>query len=104
MDKIGITEVREILSEVIKEYEGLYKIGMQTPDDKFVKMNLRTDFGLDSLDIEDMFDKLYDLYGISVDMYNPLTEFAFRREQTVENFIDMVNTLNMVNYNLSQKA
>lgn len=104
MDKIGITEVRVILSEVIKEYEGLYKIGMQTPDDKFVKMNLRTDFGLDSLDIEDMFDKLYDLYGISVDMYNPLTEFAFRREQTVENFIDMVNTINRVNYNLSQKA
>ncbi len=104
MDKIGVTDVRVILSEVIKEYEGLYKIGMQTPDDKFVKMNLRTDFGLDSLDIEDMFDKLYDLYGISVDMYNPLTEFAFRREQTVENFIDMVNTINRVNYNLSQKA
>ena len=104
MKEIEVSDVRVILSEVIKEYEGLYKIGMQTPDDKFVKMNLRTDFGLDSLDIEDMFDKLYDLYGISVDMYNPLTEFAFRREQTVENFIDMVNTINRVNYNLSQKA
>ena len=104
MKEIEVSDVRVILSEVIKEYEGLYKIGMQTPDDKFVKMNLRTDFGLDSLDIEDMFDKLYDLYGISIDMYNPLTEFAFRREQTVENFIDMVNTINRVNYNLSQKA
>lgn len=104
MKQIGITEVREILSEVIREYDGLYKIGFHTPDDELLKMNLYTDFGLGSLDIEDMFSKLYDLYGISVDMYNPLTEFAFRREQTVENFIDMVNTINRVNYNLSQKA
>ena len=98
MDKIGITEVREILSKVIREYDGLYKIGFHTPDDELLKMNLYTDFGLGSLDIEDMFSKLYDLYGISVDIHNPLIEYPFNKEQTVENFIDTVN------YHLSIKA
>ena len=101
MKEIGVSEVREILLEVLTEYhDGILHI----PDEKLLKTNLCDEFGMDSLDFEDMFNKLYDLYGIFVDMYNPLTEFAFRREQTVENFIDMVNTIKRVNYNLSQKA
>lgn len=104
MKQIGITEVREILLEVLTGYTEYHDGIPHIPDEKLLKTNLRDEFGMDSLDFEDMFDKLYDLYGISIDMYNPLTEFAFRREQTVENFIDMVNTINRVNYNLSQKA
>lgn len=93
MDKIGLTEVREILVEVLRGYTGLCESVVRTPDEKFLKINLRNEFGMDSLDFEDMFDELYNLYGISVDIYShhPLTQYSFENEPTVENFIETVN-------------
>ena len=94
MDKIGVTEVRKILLEVLSEYTGLCE-GIASmasmPDEKLLKTNLRDEFGMDSLDFEDMFDELYNQYGIVVDVHNPLMEYPFNKEQTVENFIDTVN-------------
>ncbi|MBR6355217.1 MAG: hypothetical protein IKR92_00035 [Alphaproteobacteria bacterium] len=94
MDKIGVTEVRKILLEVLSEYTGLCEglASMESiPDEKLLKTNLRDEFGMDSMDFESMFDELYDLYGIVVDVHNPLTQFSFKEEPTVENFIEMVN-------------
>ncbi|MBQ9271630.1 MAG: hypothetical protein IJ218_05140 [Alphaproteobacteria bacterium] len=80
--------------EVLNEYSGLCE-GLASmegmPDEKLLKTNLRDEFGMDSWDFEDMFDELYNLYGIVVDIHNPLMEYPFNKEQTVENFIDTVN-------------
>ena len=91
MKQIGITEVREILLEVLTGYTEYHDGIPHIPDEKLLKTNLRDEFGMDSLDIEDMFSKLYDLYGISVNIHYPLIEYPFNKEQTVENFIDTVN-------------
>lgn len=101
MAEISITEVRKILLEVLSDYSGLCEgiSSMQSmPDEKLLKTNLRDEFGMDSFDFEDMFDELYNLYDIVVDAYNPLIEYPFNKEQTVENFIDTVN------YHLSIRA
>ena len=101
MKQIGVTEVRKILLEVLNGYTGLCE-GIASmasmPDEKLLKTNLRDEFGMGSLDFEDMFDELYNLYGIVVDIHNPLMEYPFNKEQTVENFIDTVN------YHLSIRA
>ena len=94
MDKIGITEVRKILLEVLREFTGLCEglVSMESiHDEKLLKTNLRDEFGMDSLDFENMFDELYNLYGIVVDIHNPLMEYPFNKEQTVQSFIDTVN-------------
>lgn len=91
MDKIGITEVRSILLEVLSGYTAYHDGIPHIPDEKLLKTNLREEFGMDSLDFEDMFDELHNLYGITVDIYNPLAEYPFHKEQTVENFIETVN-------------
>ena len=94
MKEIGVTEVRKILLEVLSEYTGLCEglASMESiPDEKLLKTNLRDEFGMDSMDFESMFDELYNLYGIIVDVHNPLAEYSFNKEQTVENFIETVN-------------
>lgn len=58
----------------------------------------RDEFGMDSSDFESMFDELYNLYGIVVDIHYPLIEYPFNKEQTVQSFIDTVN------YHLSIRA
>lgn len=91
MKEIGIPEVRQILAEVIYEYDGLYEMAMRTPDEKLLKTNLRNDFGLDSLDFEDMFVALYHLYDIDIDARYNISQYKFSNEPTVENFIEMIN-------------
>ena len=101
MKQIGVTEVRKILLEVLSEYTGLCEgiASMQSmPDEKLLNTNLCDEFGMGSLDFEDMFDELYNLYGIVVDIHNPLMEYPFNKEQTVQSFIDTVN------YHLSIRA
>lgn len=101
MKQIGVTEVRKILLEVLSGYTGLCEgiASMQSmPDEKLLKTNLCDEFGMGSLDFEDMFDELYNLYGIVVDIHNPLMEYPFNKEQTVQSFIDTVN------YHLSIRA
>ena len=98
MDKIGVTEVRKILLEVLSGYTGLCEGVASMPDEKLLKTNLRDEFGMYSLDFEDMFDELYNQCGIVVDAYNRPMECPFNKEQTVENFIDTVN------YHLSIRA
>lgn len=91
MKQIGVDYVRQILAEVVSNYEG--KMAMRAPDNKLLKMNLRTDFGLDSLDIEDMCDTISNDYGVIVDLYghHPLGHYSFESKATVENFIETVN-------------
>ncbi|MBR3676438.1 MAG: hypothetical protein IKN71_04820 [Alphaproteobacteria bacterium] len=91
MKQIGVTEVRKILLEVLSGYTGLCEGIASMPDEKLLKTNLRDEFGMDSLDFEDMFDELYNQYGIVVDVHNPLMEYPFNKEQTVQSFIDTVN-------------
>lgn len=94
MTEIGANEVRNILLEVLSEYTGLCEgiASMQSiPDEKLLKTNLRDEFGMDTLDFEDMFDELYNLYGIVIDIHNPQAQFSFKDEPTVENFIETVN-------------
>lgn len=91
MKQIGLTEVREILLEVLTGYTEYHDGIPHIPDEKLLKTNLRDEFGMDSLDFEDMFNELYNLYGIVVDIHNPLIEYPFNKEQTVENFIKTVN-------------
>lgn len=91
MKQVTVNDVRLNLSEIIYEYDGLYEMTMRTPDDQFLKLNLCDDFGLDSLDIEEMFVTQCSFYGVTVNKYNPLTKFAFHDEQTIENFMEMVN-------------
>ncbi len=91
MKQIGVTEVRKILLEVLSDYSGLCEGIASMPDEKLLKTNLRDEFGMDSLDFEDMFDELYNQCGIVVDIHNPLMEYPFNKEQTVQSFIDTVN-------------
>ncbi len=91
MTKIGVTEVRKILLEVLSEYTGLCEGVVSIPDKKFLKINLREEFGMDPLDFEDMFDELYNLYGIVIDIHSLPAQHSFNKEQTVENFIETVN-------------
>lgn len=91
MKEITLYEFRLNLAELVSDYDGLYEMAMRTPDDQLLKMNLYEDFGLDSLDIEEMFTTLCNDCGITDRVFNPLTRFAFHDEQTVENFIDLVN-------------
>lgn len=98
MKQIGITEVREILLKVLSGYTEYHDGIPHIPDEMLLKTNLCNEFGMSSLDFEDMFDELYNLYGIVVDIHHPLIEYPFNKEQTVENFIDTVN------YHLSIRA
>ena len=91
MREIGTAEVRKILLEVLSEYTGLCEGVVSIPDEKFLKTNLCDEFGMSSLDFEDMFNELYNLYGIVIDIHNPLAQFSFKEEPTVENFIETVN-------------
>lgn len=91
MTEIGVNEVRNILLEVLSGYTGLCEGIASMRDEKLLKTNLRDEFGMDSLDFEDMFDELYELYGIAVDMNNQPAQFSFKNEPTVENFIETVN-------------
>lgn len=63
------------------------------PDEKFLKTKLRAEFGMDSLDFEEMFYELYNQCGIIMDIYGhqPLPYYPFGDEPTVENFIETVN-------------
>lgn len=89
MNEIGITEVRKILEKVVNDYR--YYDLVKMSDEDLLKVDLRYDFQLDSLDFEDMFEEIHQTYGIAVEAYNPLAECAFNNEETVENFINMVN-------------
>lgn len=91
MREIGTAEVRKILLEVLSEYTGLCEGVVSIPDEKFLKTNLCDEFGMSSLDFEEMFNELYNLYGIVIDIHNPLAQFSFKEEPTVENFIETVN-------------
>ncbi len=94
MDKIGVTEVRKILLEVLSEYTGLCECVASMgsmPDEKLLKTNLRDEFGMDTLDFEEMFDELFNQCGITVDIHSPLIHYPFEDEPTVENFIETVN-------------
>jgi len=88
MEKIGITEVRQILLDVLAGYTYPCKMIECTPDDKFLKVNLRYELNMDSLDIEEMLYALDRMYGIDI---SDTREYAFPDEPTVANFIEMVN-------------
>lgn len=101
MKQIGVTEIRHNLADILRQDDKLYEMAMRTPDDQLLKMDLYADLGLDSLDIEEIFDQLMYSHGINgARVFNPLTKFSFHEEQTIENFIDMVNYY--LSYYLSQ--
>ncbi len=87
MKEIGIAEVRKILEVTVNDY--VYYRLIKMSDEELLKIDLRYDFDLDSLDIEEMFNSIRSLYGINVDRY--LVKHPFNDDETVENFIDMVN-------------
>jgi len=89
MKEFGIAEARKIVEENVNDY--VYYRLIKMSDEELLKADLRYDFEMDSLDIEEMFNSVHSLYGIAVDRYNPLAEYAFNDDETVENFIDMVN-------------
>ena len=91
MKQIGVTEIRQNLAEILCQDDKLYEMAMSTPDDELLKMNFYDDLALNSLDIEEMFDQLLYSRGVTARAFNPLTKFSFHEEQTVKNFIDMVN-------------
>ncbi len=91
MEKIGVTEVRKILSEVFGGHDKLCASVANMPDDKLLKTNLRDEFGMDSLDFEDMFNEIYNLYGVVIDLCDPMAQSSFGKEPTVDNFIETVN-------------
>lgn len=87
MAKITVEEVRQILKSVFEYNDELQAEMNKKKDEDFLQTNLE-EFGLDSLDFEDMLVELQNLYGINV----ARNSFArFYREPTVENFINMVN-------------
>lgn len=88
-EKIGLEEVRKILSECLKDSEFCVCVA-NMPDEKLMKTNLHDEFGMDSLDFEDMFEELFHQYGILVS-YRSEGQYSFKKEQTVESFIDTVN-------------
>lgn len=88
MTEIGLSEVRHILNECnLAQSElgsGLVK------DEVLLKINLRDDYGLDSLDFEEMCSALW--YEYRIELYdNAMEKSSFKEEPTVENFIKMVN-------------
>lgn len=91
--EIGVAEVREILASILIDKPFYWNYVCKMSDEQLLKTNLSFEFELDSLDFEEMFDTLDELYGISVDIYShhPLTHYSFEDEKTVKNFIDTVN-------------
>ena len=87
MKEFGIAEARKIVEENVNDY--VYYRLIKMSDEELLKADLRYDFEMDSLDIEEMFNSVHSLYGITIDRY--LTEHPFNDDETVENFIDMVN-------------
>ena len=88
MVNIGITEVRHILNECnLAQFElrsGYVK------DEVLLKVNLRDDYGLDSLDFEEMCSTVWYEYRIEI-ADNAMEDSSFKENPTVENFIKMVN-------------
>ncbi len=88
MVNIGITEVRHILNECnLAQFElhhGFVK------DEVLLKVNLRDDYGLDSLDFEEMRSAVWSEYKIEM-ADDAMDKSSFKEEPTVENFIKMVN-------------
>ena len=87
MVKIGVTEVRHILKECDLAQ---FKFSGFVRDEVLLKVNLRDDYGLDSLDFGEMRSACLYEYGIEL-ADNAMEISSFKEEPTVENFIKMVN-------------
>ena len=88
MVNIGITEVRHILNECNLAHFELHSGFVK--DEVLMKVNLRDDYGLDSLDFEEMRSAVWSEYKIEM-ADDAMDKSSFREEPTVENFIKMVN-------------
>lgn len=91
MDKIGIKEVRLILLEILSEYSGICECIVSTPDEKFLKINLRDEFGMEPSEFENMFGELENFCGVIIDWHNLPDDCSFNKEPSVKNFIETVN-------------
>lgn len=88
MVKIGVLEVRHILKEC--NLAQFYLRSGFVKDEVLLKVNLRDDYDLDSLDFEEMCSAVRYEYRIELDD-GAMDKSSFREEPTVENFIKMVN-------------
>lgn len=89
MKEITVADVRKILGKVLDDYH-FYDMEKMS-DKQLLEIDLRYDFGLGSMDIEDMCSAVFDQFGIDININSPLFKHPFQEEETVENFIDMVN-------------
>ena len=88
MVEFGITEVRHVLKEC--DLAQFYLRSGYVKDDDLLKVNLLEDYGLDSLDFEEMCSTVWYEYKIKLED-NAMDKSSFREEPTVDNFINMVN-------------
>ena len=88
MVKIGVLEVRHILKEC--NLAQFYLRSGFVKDEVLLKVNLREDYGLDSLDLEEMCSTVWYEYKIKL-ADDAMDKSSFREEPTVANFIEMVN-------------
>lgn len=87
MEEITVKQVRRILENILIGDFYLKKLA-QTTNNNLLKMNLRVEFDLDSLDFMDLLNNLQELYGIE------LSEEAYDCllcNPTAQNFIDLCN-------------
>ena len=82
MSKVTVADVRQILENDFP-WATLPKT-----DEKLLKMDLIYDFEFDSMDVAELSDVIQEKYGVSVNYLNEKTE-KFRRDSTIENYIEM---------------
>ncbi len=88
MVKIGVLEVRHVLKEC--NLAQFYLRSGFIKDEVLLKVNLRDDYDLDSLDFEEMCSTVWYEYKIKL-ADDAMDKSSFREEPTVANFIKMVN-------------
>ncbi len=87
MAKVTISEVRQVLNEVLLNDVNLSILARKN-DEELLKTDIRDELYLDSLDFEEMLCEFHQLYGTKLDgaLYN-----QFHDRPTVENLMKMLN-------------
>ena len=93
MKKIEVTDIRDILKDIISDEFYLAKLTDKS-DEELLKTDLSGELNLDSLDFAEMNGEVEDRFGIPVAELNHLLveRGEFYNDPTVENYIKWVNS------------
>ena len=87
--EITVKQVREILETIITNSKALAELSQMSDENLLdTDTDIAKKFGLDSLDVEELFAEIYYQYGIRI---SDADIDRFREKPTAENFIRICN-------------